>query len=107
MHLHNGFMMAMPMHNSFLVKFWWLVVRSLLLQEFAQEECLACQPFCIRIVRKEIRQFVTKDGCATGFQANHRNACLDLWAQRIKNIAQQSLRQIKKTIIVERATAAQ
>src|SRR5579863_4505705 len=69
-HFHQGLLMAVAVKENFPGKPRRHEVRSVALQEFAQQESLFSQPLGARVGGKQIAELIAEHGSATGFENN-------------------------------------
>ncbi len=97
----------MPVKQDLAGKLGWIPIGSVALKKLAEQKCLALQPQRARIGREQIPEFIAKDGSATWFQNNHRQACINCAAQRLQNLLEILFRAIEHAKVIQRATAAE
>ena len=99
--------MAVPVQQHFAGKLRRLVAGRMALEKLAEKKRLASQLHGARIPRKQIAQFVAKDGCAARFQHDDGHARVNSRAQNGQNLLQILLGLVEHAEIVERPSAAQ
>ena len=85
--------MAMAMNDGPAMQGRHLILRRMLFEKFGECVRLLREPLGILIVRKQVRQFVAKDSCTTGFESDHRSTRRDLRTQSVEDLAQKGFRQ--------------
>src|SRR5580700_3725840 len=106
-HLHQGFVMAVTVQERFAVEPWQRETLGVGFEEFAEQKSLARQSLRTFVARKEVEEFIAKDGDTARLQADHWNARLDLRREFVENPEQEGLGTIEHAVIVERAPTAQ
>src|ERR1017187_2413678 len=99
--------MAMPVYEHLPMQLRGRVSRGIVLEKLAEEKCLVPQPGSARIGRKEVAQFIAKDGSATRFQYDDRNTGINLHSQGAQDSLKVLPGHVKHAEIVQRPPAAQ
>ena len=105
-HLHDCFVMAMAVEQHFSSEARRLKGRGVALEEFAEEECLAAEAICARVIGKQVAQFVAKNGGATGLEDDDGDAGINLRAEGGQDALQVLLGFVEHAEIVKGAAAA-
>ena len=77
------------------------------LKEFAEQERLPCQLLCAFIVRKQVEEFVAKDGDAAGLESDDGDAGIDFGGEFVENLQKKFFCAIEHAEVVEWASAAE
>src|ERR1700736_1313643 len=99
--------MAVSVKENFPAKLWGLIARGMALQKLTEEKRLASQPSSPCIRGKQIAQLIAKNGGATRFQDDNRDACINVRAQSTHDSLQIFFGPVEHAEIVQGPAAAQ
>jgi len=101
--------MAMPVDERFAREFGKGkgVIVCALLEKLAEQEDLLRQGLGAFVLREKVRQFVSEDGSATGFEDDDGRGGFDFGEKLVHDPEQQALGAIKHANVVKRAAAAE
>src|SRR6478672_2467551 len=82
-------------------------VARVMIEEFAEQECLSAQGLGPLVMWEEVREFVAEDGDAAGFKSDDGNAGFDLGLELVEDFEQQTFCAVEHAEVVKRASAAE
>ena len=78
-----------------------------LLEEFAEQECLAGEGLGALVVGEKVDQFVAEDGDAAGLETDDGDSGFDLGGEFVQDLEEQAFGAVEHADVVERASAAE
>src|SRR5436305_13997231 len=98
--------MTVAVQDDALLEWWRHVTRSMLSQEFREQKRLLGETSCVAIIRKQVDELIAKDGQAARLEHDDRYLRVKVRSQYEERLAQQPLGLREKTVVIQRATAA-
>ena len=77
------------------------------MEELAQEKRLLRQTLRLLVLREQVSQLVAEHSEAARLEDDNRRSGLEMWPERVQDVAQLTLRPIEKAVVVQRPAAAQ
>ncbi len=91
-HLHDRLVMAVSVEQGFAAELRERGVAGVVVEEFAEQECLFAQGLGALVVREEVEEFVAEDGDAAGFESDDGDAGFDLGLELVEDVEEQGSR---------------
>ena len=106
-HFHDGLVVAVSVNQCFSGDARKLKIFCVAFEELAQQECLLRKRTGTDVIRKEIDQFVAKDGNAARLKSYDRNTGFDFRQQGVEDLKQLRFGPVEHADVIERTPAAQ
>src|SRR5438067_953355 len=106
-HLHDRFVVTVPMNQGLARKPGQMKVLSFALQKFAQQKRLPREPLRAGVVAEKVEELIPKNRGTARFEHYNWHPAIDFMPKRIKYSQQQLLRSFQHAEVIQRPSAAE